>query len=134
MDKIIDTRSEEYRAGADDMWEYVKKVYDMTCTEMIQVFDGHMYIDDLLDNYTGTDVIEKLQAYEKIKVGDIISSDATKSSAIITYIGGFGQWYCINKEGVSFTLDKDDQQYWKRVGHNDEVIEELKRLEIQIDQ
>lgn len=125
--------NDEYRAGADDMWKYVKKVYDMSSTEMIQVFDGHMYTDDLLDNYTGTEVIEKIKAYEKIKVGDMIYSDAPKSSAIITHIDAFDQWHCINSNGISFVLEKDLHQYWKKVGHNDEVIEALKRLEIQFD-
>lgn len=134
MDKIIDTKSEEYRAGVDDMWERMKTLYNLPVDIMEKLFDGNSFIDDILDNFTGTEVLERLKKYyEKVAVGDVIFNDLTKTQAIVTFVDTFGQWQCVNSKGFGFILDIAEQQYWKKIGHNNEVIEALKRLEIQLD-
>lgn len=134
MENIIDTRSEEYKAGANDLWKYIKAVYSMSPDLRERLFNNHTFFDDILDNYTGTEVLKRIKEYlESIIVGDVIFNDLTKTQAIVTFIDTFGQWQCVNSKGLGFVLDVDEQQYWTKIGHNDEVVEALKRLEIQFD-
>lgn len=74
--ELEEFKKEAYNKGLEDAIELARKLYEMPIHRLEQIFDGHIHMTDVLDNYDYIEILAKLKAYEKvkeIKVGDEIS-------------------------------------------------------------
>ena len=80
-----------YEQGLADAWELAKKIYDMKCDLIEEIFgvEGGFY--DVIRNFTFEDCRDKIEAYEKekeIKVGDVVECDGHKGVVVKAFQSG----------------------------------------------
>ena len=67
-----------YIDGLNDAWELANKLVqnkmNILGDELGKIFDGHMFLEDIFDNFTPQEALSKLKAYEEaqIEVGDVV--------------------------------------------------------------
>lgn len=84
-DKIVKT----YEQGSADAWNLLKKVYDMKCETIEQIFGVEGGFWDVIRDFTYEEALAKIEAYEKekgIKVGDVVEG-LSGYKAVVTVIG-----------------------------------------------
>ena len=65
-----------YEQGLADAWELAKKIYDMKCDAIEEIFGVKGGFYDVIRNFTFEDCRDKIEAHEKekeIKVGDEVA-------------------------------------------------------------
>ena len=90
-----------YEQGLADSWNLLKKVYDMTCNAIEEIFDVEGGFWDVIRDFTYEEALAKIEAYEKekeIKVGDVVHHMGGKTF-IVTYIHDDGHVSGITEEG-----------------------------------
>lgn len=70
--------SKTYEDGLNDAWELAKKLYNLDCNTLEDIYgvDGGFY--GLMKKYTAQEALAKIEAYEEskaIKVGDVVVAD-----------------------------------------------------------
>lgn len=89
--------------GRNEMWEWIKKLWDLGTRNCNNIFK-YPLVSDIIENYTPQEVIAKLEVYEKeqeIKVGDVlkakvdgtkcvVSSDKVDNGYVLTFPDGSG--------------------------------------------
>ena len=73
-DKII-PMDKTYEVGLADAWELARKVYDMKCDAIEEIFGVKGGFYEVIRNFTFEDCRDKIESYEKekeIKVGDVV--------------------------------------------------------------
>lgn len=69
----MDLIGKTYEQGLADAWELAKKIYDMKCDAIEEIFGVKGGFYEVVRNFTFEDCRDKIEAYEKekeIKVGD----------------------------------------------------------------
>ena len=94
---VADASSAEYQRGLDDAWEAAKKIElddGIDMNTLCTIF-GYGCSDSIIRNYSASEAIEKLKAYEEkqkadddIKAGDIVYLSGDKY--IVSYINDDG--------------------------------------------
>ena len=121
----------------DDFKEFMNKKYgyDIMYLTNPKVDEGVM-LYDLICDHDITEVIsefqkwqeEKKKAEEEIQVGDVIYTQMTDSKAIIISFDAWDNWNCIDTCGTGFAIDESKKEFWKKIGHTDEVEQLLDKL------
>lgn len=73
-DKII-LMDKTYEVGLADAWELARKVYDMKCDAIEEIFGVKGGFYEVIRNFTFEDCRDKIESHEnekKIKVGDVV--------------------------------------------------------------
>lgn len=100
-----------YIDGLNDAWELANKLVqnkmNILGDELGKIFDGHMFLEDIFDNFTPQEALSKLKAYEEaqIEVGDVVKLDGTCYTYVVTVIQeeSDGTYYCgLSKNGKWF--------------------------------
>lgn len=105
-DKII-PMDKTYVDGLSDAWNLLKKIYDMKCETIEQIFDVEGGFWDVIRDFTYEEALAKIEAYEKEKsvcVGDVVEDEegtkalvideATESTCFVfTENGCVEEWY-----------------------------------------
>ena len=76
-----------YEQGLADAWELAKKIYDMKCDAIEEIFGVKGGFYEVIRNFTFEDCRDKIESYEKekeIKVGDVVTTG--EFSCVITRI------------------------------------------------
>ena len=119
--------------GLDDAWECVKRIYDLQCDTVKEIF-GSIYFKDVLENYSASEAIAKIKEYEEkqkadseVKVGDEVIDGKVFNSGkgIVTFVSPtvvYVLWY----DGSTGRRKLEDI---KKTGiHFDQMVEILKQL------
>lgn len=83
-------KNEDYVRGLSDAWELAKKIYDMKCEDVKDIFEEGFW--EIINHYTAEEALAKIEAYEKekeIKVGDVVvktSGAGSKYIGVVTQI------------------------------------------------
>lgn len=105
---------EQYNKGLADAIKLARKLYEMPIHRLEQIFDGHIHMTDVLDNYEYVEILAKLEAYEKaqgIKVGDVVERIgftelfivSSFNEGIYTLINANGRCICANADQITKT-------------------------------
>ena len=116
-----------YEKGLADAWELAKKIYDMKCDAIEEIFGVNGGFYEVIRNFTYEDCRDKIEAYEKekeIKVGDVVEA-ADKHRAVVTYITDMGNAYIMFNDGRYEVWDKS---YLKKVGAVDGLHDLLRQI------
>ena len=135
----VDKSDEAYQRGLDDAWEAARKIVlspdegGLSVHNLFKIFgrDTSRYA---LKNYSASEAIEKLKAYDEIKVGDEVESlynDGTVIENMIPWVvtkirevDGKKHYYGIDAEGTSRNND-----FVRKTGRYfgiDKILEEMK--------
>ena len=69
--------SKTYESGLSDAWELAKKIYDMKCDAIEEIFGVKGGFYEVIRNFTFEDCRDRIEAYERekeIKVGDVVTN------------------------------------------------------------
>lgn len=58
--------SNEYDKGLEDAWECARKINNMTMEECEEVFGEYRYFATVVENFTATEALAKLEGYKAI--------------------------------------------------------------------
>lgn len=97
-DKIVKT----YEMGLNDAWNLLKKVYDMKCDAIEEIFGVECGFYNVIRNFTFEDCRDKIEAYEKekeIKVNDIVKVKDERGLGIVTAVCPTGVVYVLWNDG-----------------------------------
>lgn len=75
-----------YETGLNDAWNLLKKVYDMKCDAIEEIFGVECGFYDVIRNFTFEDCRDKIEAYEKEKsvcVGDVVEDEEGTKALVI---------------------------------------------------
>ena len=87
-DKII-PMDKTYEQGLADSWNLLKKVYDMKCETIEQIFDVEGGFWNVIRDFTYEEALAKIEAYEKekeIEVNDIVKVKDESGLGIVTAV------------------------------------------------
>ncbi len=129
-------RQNGYNRGLEDVDHAIEVVKAMTGEECAEWFEDCVGLDAVICGFTIPRIIEIAKAYEEkkqaesetVKVGDVIYSKLTDTTAIVTNIDAWGYWHCIEEDGVTFTLATSVQDQWNRTGKHYDIESILKEL------
>ena len=73
--EVVNCEDAKYNQGLNDAWELAKKLYNLDCNTLEDIYgvDGGFY--GLMKEYTPQEALAKIEAYEEskaIKVGDVV--------------------------------------------------------------
>ncbi len=107
LELIDELKKVEYNKGMNDAWELVRKLYDMKCDELENIFDVSGGLYEVIRDFTPQEALAKLKEYEdsKIEVGDVVKLNGTFCTYVVTVIQeeSDGMYYCgISKNGRWF--------------------------------
>ncbi len=97
--------SKTYAQGLADAWELLKKVYDMKCETIEQIFDVEGGFWDVIRDFTYEEALAKIEAYEKGKpvcVGDVVECNGFKG--VVLHIFHSGSLNIVYENGIIDTL------------------------------
>jgi len=124
-----------YNKALEDVDYAIHVLIGMTGKECAEWFEGRMGVYKVVCDYSIQRIVEITKAYEEkkkaeeeIKVGDVIYSEMTDSKAIIISFNAWDNWNCIDTCGTGFTIDDSKMEFWKKIGHIDEVLQVLDKL------
>lgn len=93
-DKTISDKT--YESGLSDAWELAKKIYDMKCDAIEEIFGVKGGFYEVIRNFTFEDCRDRIEAYERekvIKVGDVVyGDDEPELFGVVTLIDSFGTY------------------------------------------
>lgn len=122
-------RKKTYEDGLNEAWEAARKVlcdsgYNLVKLE--DIFDSHT-IDGIFNTYTASEVIERLEKYERFKVGDeVVDKNGWEKKGVITKL---------NEKYISIVEDNGSVSRWKEENfkktgrHFPQIEEVLKQME-----
>lgn len=91
-----------YEQGSADAWKLAKKIYDMNCDAIEEIFGVKGGFYEVIRNFTFEDCRDKIEAYEKekkIKVGNIVKVTDEGGEGIVTAICTTRIAYVLWKDG-----------------------------------
>jgi hypothetical protein len=98
---------EGYKDGLNEAWNGIRKIFNMPCGEVKQMF-GTAYYPEVIEKNTASEVLEKIKAYEqRLEVGDeVIHKTITKCKPhVITQIRA--EWVgVLSEKGYQLTWEK----------------------------
>ena len=132
-----DLQDTAYQRGLDDAWEAIKKVVlnpdegGMSVPNLFEIF-GNRSMQNVFRNYSASEVIAKLKAYEEkqkadeeIKVGDEVEVLNSGSKYLIAWIAGTS--ICgFSHDGITCHLQPSDVRKTGRHFDIDKILEEMK--------
>lgn len=105
----VELPNKTYTQGLADAWELLKKVYDMKCETIKQIFDVEGGFWNVIKDFTYEEALAKIEAYERekeIKVGDVVEWIPYGNDGIVTCVRG-EEIYVIWSDGSCGTRPKD---------------------------
>lgn len=126
---------ENYKVGLGDAWEAVGKIYNMCSDVRHKIFKENL-IRKILSDYTASEAIEKLKAYEQeqeeIKVGDeverILNGEVDSKAVFLEEDKGY--YHCLFWTGRFFTTLSYPKKQFRKTGRHfpeiDAVIEKMR--------
>jgi preprotein translocase subunit YajC len=124
-----DARNKTYEDGLNEAWKAARKVLcDSGCNlvKLEDIFDSHT-IDGIFNTYTASEVIERLEKYERFNVGDeVVDKNGWGIKGVITKIS---EWSIsiVENEGSVSRLKKDE--FNKTGRHFPQIEEMLKQMQ-----
>jgi hypothetical protein len=112
-----------YNKGLNDAWELASKLVqnkmNILGDELGKIFDGHMFLEDIFDNFTPKEALAKLKAYEeaqkKVEIGDVVNHIEYGNGVVTREEGDFyhvvcaiGDVICFEKKRVTKTVKHID--------------------------
>lgn len=127
----------EYNKGVEDFENLFVHEHDyeqfFKDTYVSKDPDYNLY--DLVAEYGAKKVLKDFKKWQEekkkadeIKVGDVIYSEMTDSKAIIISFDAWDNWNCIDTCGTGFVINESKMEFWKKIGHIDEVSQLLDKL------
>ena len=101
------TKENAYNKGLKEAWELAKKLFAIDDRSV--VFDGHVFVENILNSYSPQEVLAKLKVYEEqkeIKVGDVVRMNRAEYTYVVTtiYSDGIETYYCgVSRNGTWFS-------------------------------
>lgn len=134
-EEVINTKT--YEDGLNDAWELVKKIYEMSSTDLSVIFDIEqpfgipVYVCDVFDKYSIKETMDMLNKYEesknKIHVGDIVMYEDVKRGAVVSIPRGITDCgYVIWEDGEATYLYSFSN--CKKTGKHIDISEFLKSI------
>ena len=133
-----DNMENEYNRGFNEglfeAWECVKRIYDLQCDTVKEIF-GSKYFKDVLENYSASEAIKKVEEYEEkqkqvdeIKVGDEVTERGWSYKGIVTRANEVC-CYVMWRDGSSGRRDTDDlHKTGKHIDGLDEILKQLQEV------
>lgn len=116
-----------YSKGAEDVWEFVRTVTDMTEAQRMQCFGSATC--DLDEYYTYQEAKAKYEAWKKkeedIRVGDEVVYHGNKY--VVGYVGADEVYHIVDQNWIRVVV-QGDYQIFKTGRHFNEVEELLKKM------
>ena len=100
-----------YEQGLEEGWELAEKVMNMSFKErdtILHTNAGHNGIDDILENFTATQVKEKIEKYEELAsfdVGDLVEVNGYLKG-VVTYVYTDGNIDILLGSGITRTHEQ----------------------------
>lgn len=121
-DKIV----KPYEMGLNDAWNLLKKIYDMKCDAIEEIFGVECGFYDVIRNFSFEYCRDKIEAYEKekeIKVGDVVEG-LSGYKAVVTVIG---------RDRIQVMFDDGSHTEWnpkeiKKTGKHIDIESLLKQI------
>jgi hypothetical protein len=113
-----------------EVWEFASEFYNAD-REVETLFSCDL--DDICKKYTYSEAKAKYDAWKKekdeIQEYDEIISEVPDNKAVIVRIDCWGQWHCVNSDGI-FMVEINQQGYWRKTGRSfPELGDVLKKME-----
>lgn len=101
-----------YEQGLADAWELAKKIYDMKCDAIEEIFGVKGGFYEVIRNFTFEDCRDKIEAYEKekeIEVGDVVKFEGLHEEKYgVVLVRRCGTVNGIRADGTPFSWNKND--------------------------
>lgn len=117
-----------YEQGLADAWELAKKIYDMKCDAIEEIFGVESGFYEVIRNFTYEDCRDKIEAYEfmqRIQEGDVVEASNGLKGVVVKILPG-GGLNIIHENGL-FSADCPDVKY-KKTGKHLEIAELLRQI------
>lgn len=143
LDRYSETDGKEkeaYTKGLNDAWELAKKLEsDISVGDLADIFGKEVYdpyegtLSDIIESYTATEALEKVNAYEKekskIRVGDEVVLKEDHLKMIVTFVENYDDGkvhgICVNPGkhpvDVGGTISSSVENWQKTGKHYDEI-------------
>lgn len=116
-----------YEMGLNDAWTLLKKIYDMNCDAIEEIFGVKGGFYEVIRNFTYEDCREKIESYEKeksVRVGDVVECNGFKG--VVLHIFHSGSLNIVYENGIIETLAS--VQECKKTGKHIEIESLLKQI------
>lgn len=116
-----------YTQGLADAWELAKKIYDMKCDAIEEIFGVECGFYDVIRNFTFEEALDKIEVYEKekeIKVGDVVEHNGFKG--VVVHILPDGELNIVYENGL-FGASCSEREYAK-TGKHLEIADLLRQI------
>ena len=89
-----DITDKTYEQGLADAWELARKIYDMKCDTVEEIFGARGGFYGVIDGLSCEEALAKIEVYEKekseIKVGDVVEfyyeTEEPKEKGVVTWV------------------------------------------------
>lgn len=125
----------EYNRGLEDLVKAIKWYRTLNYPQRVKYYGAGKPILAVAEDEP-YELVKAWKAYEEkkqaeketVKVGDVIYSKSTDTTAIVTIIDAWGYWHCVEEDGATFTLATSVQDQWNRTGKHYGIESILKEL------
>lgn len=131
-DKIIPA-DKTYEQGLADAWELAKKVYEMDCEIIGEIFgltvNGGFW--DVSRSFTAAEALAKIEAYERekeIKVGDEVKLQDGSTFWIIAITNSYVYGYSSDGKTADFPVQKLEGLRLTKTGRTTDSIDLLRQI------
>lgn len=115
-----------YEDGLNEAWEVIRRLEnELTSYKRIELF-GYCSPYDIVDALTPQEVIEKLEKYDEIKVGDEVEYISTSDRGVVEHISKFTQAISVIWDNGS--IGEASIKKFKKTGRHFPQIEEVLKL------
>jgi len=131
MTPYTEPDEQEIRQNVEqEVWEFAGEFYNAD-REVETLFGCDL--DDICKKYTYSEAKSKYEKWQKQKYEiheyDEIISEVPDNKAVIVRIDCWGQWHCVNSDGI-FMVEINQQGYWRKTGRSfPELGDVLKKME-----
>lgn len=118
--------SELYNQGLNDAWELAKNI--IAIDDRSVVFDGHVFVENILRAYTPQEALAKLKTYDeqrKIEVGDVLDNNQNDMLILVTKV------YDTSFDGIDnsgIVRASLDLKLWKKTGKHIDIQSILEQI------
>lgn len=115
-----------------EVWEFARKMISTSGNEVSEMWGCVTNFGEVMHNTTYSEAKTKYEEWRKqkdeIHEYDEIISEVPDNKAVIVRIDCWGQWHCVNSDGI-FMVEINQQGYWKKTGRSfPELGDVLKKM------